>query len=199
MKTDFFEQIKKFILSEHKEDRYFLQYIRYYETMLQNKDVLKPLFNDLDNWRLDIHFEDDKTEGYTYGKYILYLWNWVGDAPEDDYDYGEKTYLDHHYEIELTRDERYWGYCTCSPDDEGYNDKHRCCGNGCDWVAPAFTLRKIEEWSVSFKGVERDIWKLEEKWNEHLSTYNEKVRQDRLKRIDEQLASLRNEREKLIK
>jgi hypothetical protein len=192
--------MKKFILSEHKEDKSFLQYVRYYETMLQNEEMLRPLLDDLEHWRLDIIFRE--TNEYGYGKYELYLWDYEGEEPDEDddshYGYDQKSPT-YRYEIELERDERYWGYCECTPGDNGYDEKHKCCGNGCDWVAPAFTLRKIEERSGSFKGQARDIWKLEEKWEEHLNSYNEKIKQERLKRIEDDLERLQKEKDSLSK
>lgn len=201
MKTNFFEELKSFMLSEHKEDKDFLQYVRYYETLFQKQDVLKPLLDDLKNWRLDIHFEEDETGGYTYGKYSLYLWNYEEEPLEEDeerYCYDQER-PDYYYEIELTRDERYWGYCECNSDMEGYNHKYKCCGNGCDWVAPSFTLKRVEENRAVFSGLERDIWKLEETWNEHLDSYNEKKKKERLDYIEQQLTRLQKEKEELIK
>lgn len=201
MKTNFFEELKRVILSEHKDDKYFIQYVRYYELLLQNKDVLKPLLNDMEQWRVDIQFSDDKTDGYTYGTYQIYLWDFDGEVPDNDdysYRYGQKS-ADYYYEIELTREERLWGYCECTPDMKGYNPKYNCCGNGCDWVAPAFTLRKIEERNGRFTGQEKDMWELEEKWIEHLDSYNKKKKEERLQNIEDQLARLIQEKENILK
>ncbi|MBD1379079.1 hypothetical protein [Metabacillus arenae] len=202
MKTNFFEELKKFVIDEHKDDKYFLQYIRYYETLLQNKDVLQPLLSDLENWKMDIHFENDKTEGYTYGKWLFYLWEYNGEEPNDEYDFFNCAYdqksPDYYYEIKLTRDQRLWGFCQCIPDMELYNEKHECCGNGCDWTAPSFILSKVEEKYGKFKGKERDIWELEEKWSEYLESYDNKVKESKLKSIDEQIKRLEEEKNKFI-
>lgn len=200
MKTDFFNQMKDFVLSEHKDSRNFLQYVGYYETLLQNQNVLEPLLNDLKDWRVDIQFIESKS-GYGYGKYQLYLWDYDGEEPQDDdwHGYYDQKHLNYYYEILLERDERYWGYCECQPEDKGYNEKHKCCGNGCDWAAPSFTLRKIEDRRGSFEGAERNMWELEEKWNEHLESHNEKIKQEQLKRIEEDLHRLQQEKEKLNK
>ncbi|PAD70568.1 hypothetical protein CHH83_01835 [Bacillus sp. 7586-K] len=200
MKTNFFEELKKFVINEHQEDQYFIQYVRYYETLLQNKEVIEPLLHDMENWRVNIHHEDDKTEGYTYGKWMIYLWDYEGEEPEEDdwFTRAEEKSPDYHYEIELTRDERYWGYCQCKPEMEGYNEKYKCCGDGCDWVAPSFTFRKIKESYGKFKGAARDIWELEEKWMEYLESYENKIKQQRLDNIEEQLSRLIEEKRKLL-
>lgn len=175
MKADFFKEMKEFIINEHKDSKYFIQYIRYYETMLQNKDMFKSLLNDLKEWNLNISFEDDD---YNYGSYSLYLWK-----EKDNDDLRPKEYAKHHYKIYLTKDERYWGYCECSPEDECYDTKHNCCGQVCDWVAPALIFDRIESKDASFKGYQRDIWNLEEKWNEYLENYNNKIKPERLQRF----------------
>lgn len=48
--------------------------------------------------------------------------------------------LNFYYSIELERDERYWGYCECTPDDKRYNPLYGCCGESCDWVAPSIRI-----------------------------------------------------------
>jgi hypothetical protein len=110
-----------------------------------------------------------------------------------------REYANHYYELLLGRDERHWGYCECTSDHEGYNVKYDCCGNGCDWTAPSITIKKISESSFSFKGVEKDIWELEEKWKDHLHSFNETVKQNKLNRIEEQLARLQKEKEELLR
>jgi hypothetical protein len=199
MSANFFDELKSVVLFEHKEDRNFLQYVRYFETLLQNRETLKPLLDDMTEWKADIHFNEDRCEGYTYGTYSIYLWRYEGEEPEDDdysYQYDQKS-PDYYYEIQLTRDEQYSGYCQCSSNMKAYNEKHNCCGIGCDWLAPAFTFRKIEEKRGVFKGLEKDIWKLEEKWDEYLASHNEKAKQEKLKRIEEQLERLQKEKEEL--
>lgn len=200
MKTNFFEELKKFVINEHQEDQYFIQYIRYYETMLQNKEVLHSLLSDLEKWKMDIHHQEDKTEGYTFGKWVIYLWDYESEEQDSDSELyrDDSKSPNYHYEIELTRDGRYWGYCECTPDMEGYNEKYKCCGDGCDWVAPSFTLSKVEECYGKFKGDERDLWKLEGKWEEHLGSYNKKLKEKRLRNIEEQLKRLEEEKAKLI-
>lgn len=202
MKTDFFEELKKFIINEHQDDEYFLQYVRYYETLLQNQKVLDPLLSDMDVWKVNIHHDEDTTEGYTYGKYNIYLWDYVDkDTEEEDDDYShnyDQKHPDYHYEIELTKDDRYWGYCDCVPEMKLYNEKYNCCGNGCDWVAPSFTLSKVEQNYGKFDGEEMDIWELEKKWEEYLDSYNKKIEQGRLEMIEEQLDRLEKEKNKLL-
>jgi hypothetical protein len=194
MKSDFFKELKTYIVEEFEKRFDFIRYIRYYETLLQNKDKLKSLLDDCETWRINIDYQPDK-DGYGYGdgKFVIRLWDYEGEEPTNE------KYLDHYYEIELILEDMMTGYCTCTPDMPNYNHKHNCCGIDCDWYKPAFRLNKIEEVYGSFNGCEADLWKLEEKWEEHIHKYNEKKKQEKLKRIEEQIRHLEREREKLLK
>ncbi|MET3508285.1 hypothetical protein [Halalkalibacter oceani] len=74
--------------------------------------------------------------------------------------------LEHHYLIEFSHEDRYWGYCECTPNLEGYDARYNCCGNGCDWSAPQVKVQKIENVLFkSFDGNASDLWELEDKWS----------------------------------
>lgn len=77
------------------------------------------------------------------------------------------------YYLTFSVDERMCGYCMCKPGDRGYDAKHRCCGNGCDWRAPAFDL--VKETTVgrsTYAGKERDYWRYEEAMSARLDAMN---------------------------
>ena len=74
-----------------------------------------------------------------------------------------KTYFE--YEITFGYNERNWGYCKCTPDDPDYREDKHCCGHGCDWDAPNFTIRKsLLVSSQGWYGDEHDYWDFEDKF-----------------------------------
>ena len=107
-------------------------------------------------------YEKDITEGYTNGRIYVYI-------IKDKHIEYRPTYESYHYCIEFLIDERFWGYCACSPEDEGYNDEYRCCGDGCDWVAPEFVISKqIQLGRFNWKGHEAEYWEYEKEYEEKL-------------------------------
>jgi hypothetical protein len=128
-------------------------------------------------------------------------WSFIEREKDDYYSFGKvfiPTSEDNHsgvYYLTLGTDERMWGYCFCKPGDEDYNPKHRCCGHGCDWSAPAFTI--IKEVSVgrsAWNGDEAAYWRYEEDMLARLARMNsDYVRQRREQRV----SYLRGEIERL--
>lgn len=122
---------------------------------------------------------------------------------EKDPDYVE--YYDQHnycYYIEFTNDERYSGYCKCTSNDSGYNEKHGCCGYGCDWIAPAFNIEKsITLGGSRWNGLERDYWKYIDKFNTNEQNKNDEVEKYKLeqtrKSIQNQISELKKQLEEL--
>jgi hypothetical protein len=198
MKKDFFEQLKNYLITNQKDKLSLL--IPHYENLLQHKEDIKPFLNDLQEWNFDIYYEHDQSEGYTDGSFTIQLHKDVGELIEDSWgEYYEQEYATFQFEIDLLHDERYWSYCTCKPDHEGYIEKYRCCGDGCDWVAPSFNLKKLESLAhKSFKGEQYEMWKLEEKWVDHMKKQNEQKRLKELKYIEQQLMELEEKKNKLL-
>ncbi|PHA03047.1 hypothetical protein COE51_01510 [Bacillus pseudomycoides] len=192
MNKSFFESLKDYLLAERKDELY--EYIGHYETLLQDKEGLQPLIDDCEKYFFEIRHDEDDSDGYTNGKFIVYL--------HDEYNpenFGLSNQLNYHYEISLKYDERYWRYCDCTPDMKGYNEAARCCGEGCDWVAPSFELEKIETiHNSSFNGEQRDLWELEKKWDTYLIDHKDKEKQLKLKRIEEQLKYYEEEKQRLL-
>lgn len=178
-------QLKKFLFEEGKENNIWKTY-GYYYTIEQHQDKLSNVINDCEKYDFNFHYEEDKTEGYTNGKITVYFYN---DCVED---------VNYHYEIELLYDERYWGYCECKPEDEGYNEEKQCCGCGCDWIAPRVEINKIESLArFSFDGYARDMWKLEEQWNKEFGQIQEDKKKKLIDEIDQEIERLLQRKAKL--
>lgn len=136
-------------------------------------------------------YERDNTGGYTKGKIRILIEN-----PEED------AYYNYYYYIEFLHDERMWRYCQCEHGDNGYNEKYQCCGDGCDWYAPAFRLiKEIELGCSSWEGQEKDYWEYIKKFeaneqNNHAEV--EKLIKEQQKRdLEIQIKKLQNELEAL--
>ena len=106
---------------------------------------------------------------------------------------------DYSYKINFEMDERYWGFCQCSEGDKDYDERHDCCGHGCDWIAPAYSIEKVidlgrEEWG----GDEHDYWNFEDKfYNVDEKEKQEKQKQAKINRLKNQIEDLKKELDKL--
>lgn len=119
-----------------------------------------------------------KKEYYVYFDY---------DSNRCDYDYDRIAINleneNYRYIIQLGYEPRHWGYCECSEEDEGYDERYKCCGNGCDWDAPDFTvIKEVTLGSNSFNGIERDLWEYKDKY--YNVTVKEKEEQERISKIN---------------
>jgi len=104
-------------------------------------------------------YDEDHSGGYTNGK-IRVLIEKPNEEKESEYMFD--AYYNYCYYIEFKYDDRMHGYCECTPEDSGYDPIHGCCGCGCDWSAPAFSITK--EYSLgdySWEGHECDYWDYE--------------------------------------
>lgn len=128
--------------------------------------------NDIKNKEYYINqYIPDDSEGYTNGKIEIFI-----KKKNPDTDLLIDQYTDYHYIIEFLFDERPWGYCQCTPEDEGYNEEHQCCGDGCDWTAPAFNILKVIDYGrTSWDGIEKDYWGYEDKFNLKEENKNKKI------------------------
>ena len=113
------------------------------------------------------------------------------------------AYRNYSYYIEFLFDERNHGYCQCTLEDSNYDEKHQCCGNGCDWTASSYRLTKeINMHSGSFEGYERDYWKYEENFNKQENNKNKEVEEynknQSIKYINLQIEELQNKLKELI-
>lgn len=189
MKHGFFADFKQYLLTTHKKE--LKTFIPYYETLLQNKDAISDLLSDYDKYHLGIEYEEDRTEGYSSGTFKFHFY----EKPLSE-DYGWQSHIGRCYKMSLEDDDRPWGYCECTPDDEGYVEEYHCCGDGCDWTAPQVRIEKVSNVLYkSFSGQEKDMWKLMDNWSDDLEEQKEKEKNSRLRYIDEQIKELKRQRE----
>ena len=114
----------------------------------------------------------------------------------DNYDYGKckavVSYFDsengamskYYYVIKFLFEDRYWGHCECAPEDPDYREDHCCCGHGCDWEAPAFSIEEVKEESYSsWNGDEHDYWDFEDSYyqDDKKAAEEKKAMEDQLK------------------
>ena len=164
----------------------------YYNTVLQHKDKLKEMVKDINNYRYSFEYYSDETDSYNMGKIIIYL-----EKGKSDRLY--QNLMNFHYEIELLNDDRMHGYCECTPDMKGYNSAKDCCGIDCDWTAPRVSITRVEDiGNFSFKGFERDMWKLQNEWNKKEKEIKQKYKQKQIENLNEQIADLEKRKQMLI-
>ncbi|WJV20821.1 hypothetical protein QU593_10425 [Rossellomorea marisflavi] len=199
MNTDFFKELKRLIMTERRGKLDFFEHVRHYETLLQNKTQLNPLLDDIENWNIEIKYYKNEESSTECGKYIISLSDYQeGTNAEDNKTTNDQGYASYEYQILLTSDERDWGTCECVPEHENYNPERGCCGTNCSWVAPAFTIKKIYESSGTFKGLQRDMWQIEEEWQRELDEYDENAVLDKINEIEENIARLIKEKEEIL-
>lgn len=193
-KDVFFDKLRDFFL-KCVDNKYFTlkDACGYFETIYQHEDKVSFLYEEVDKYQLDFRYEYDTTEGYTLGKISIHPYT-ISDE-EDTY----QPYADHHYEIELLYDERYWGYCMCNSSMELYDPVHNCCGDGCDWVAPQISITKIENKAYfTFNGIQRDMWSLQKEWNSLLNVHVDDEKTKRIQAIDAQILELEKRKQMIL-
>lgn len=157
----------------------------------QSLDECTELLEDLQNHNYYIDTENIDDEDYwTYAKLRIGFYD-----IEDD----EEAYLNFTYKMDFIRDERYWGYCMCSEDDEDYDARHRCCGHGCDWSAPSFSIIKENHiGNYKWNGDEHDYWDFEDKFNNvTLEEKEDLQKKAEIKSLEKQIKDLTEKLHKL--
>lgn len=184
MKGNFFEQFKQYLLEDHKDE--LSKFVPYYETLKQHEDKLKPILEDCEKYYLEFYYHSDEDGGYSEGHFSLNLYK--NDPYSED---GWKSSIDYMYIIKLLNEDRMTGYCECSPEHQGYNPVHQCTGYGCDWYAPSINITKVYGVAnFSFNGYQYKLWELEEKRIKNKEDHNEKLRQQQIKYIKQQMDEL---------
>ena len=181
------------------ENKHLIDVCRVISVIDQQLENCKEFLDDITDHAYHINGYEE-SNGFTHPRIRIFI---EKNDSEKDHEYIE--YYDQHnycYYIEFTNDERYSGYCECTPNDSGYNEKYGCCGRGCDWVAPAFSLEKsINLGGRVWKGQERDYWKYKDKFNRNEQNKNDEVEKYQLeeqrKNIKSQIAELKKKLEEL--
>lgn len=140
-------------------------------------------------------FKNDPEKHANFKEYLSNPYNIEIFPLNDNYDYGKckavVSYFDsengamskYYYVIKFLFEDRYWGYCECAPEDPDYREDHCCCGHGCDWEAPAFSIEKVKEESYSsWNGDEHDYWDFEDSYYQ-----DDKKAAEEKKAMEEQL------------
>jgi hypothetical protein len=143
-----------------------------------------------------INYFEDSTGGYTNGYIEINLHN-------DDHDNHFPQCDLYNYRIEFYKDQRYWGYCECMPNDDNYRADKHCCGINCDWDAPAFTLKKIINiGNESWMGTEHDYWDFEDTFYKHdKELADEKGKMDKqikIQSLQDEIKNLQNQIDELM-
>lgn len=139
-------------------------------------------------------YDYDKEDWYTNGKVRILI---EKSEEEKESEYMVDAYEDYCYYIEFLYDQRHWGYCFCDESTEGYSQKHKCAGNGCDWTAPAFRITKeIDLHYGDWQGSQKDYWDYKgnfEKNEENINAEVERRKKEQEKKfLLEQIAVLQN-------
>lgn len=140
------------------------------------KDDYKDFISNLSKYNYQINYSEDTSEGYTNGSIDIYLYQ--KNSEHEEWNTPSEKF---HYNIQFGKDQRYWGYCECNPEDNGYREDKQCCGHGCDWTAPEFSLNKVMDVGIdSWHGNAHDYWDFEDdfyKSNKELA--EEKAKKDK--------------------
>lgn len=160
----------------------------------QQLDNCKKFLDDITEHTYCINgYEKDTEDYYSNGKVRILI-----EKPESEREsnYMFDAFYDYCYYIEFTEDERNWGYCQCSPGDNGFNEEHGCCGNGCDWHAPEFRIEKVISLdSGRWSGSESDYWEYKKRFESKEQNKNDEVEkykiEEKRKYLQEQIADLK--------
>ncbi|MCL1696390.1 MULTISPECIES: hypothetical protein [unclassified Lysinibacillus] len=175
----FYDDLKGYILKQDEDTKATL--IPYYETLyqLENYPELKEF--------LTIYEEGNYTLDYN--------------EPED-HDFSSNGWFEVYemknkisYNIELDIGTMKGHYCTCKPEDEGYNSDKGCCGVLCDAHLPEVSIvKEVKMIKHEFQGYECDLWVLEEKWfTEHEKDLLQKKKLEKVSKIEAQIVQLQEE------
>ena len=139
------------------------------------------------NGTIEITLEKNDNELDKEEKYI---------KEHDDYSYFLTDYT---YKINFEIDERSWGFCQCSEGDEDYDERYDCCGHGCDWTAPSYSIEKVTYLGGnSWEGDEHDYWNFKDKfYNIDTKEKEEQQKQAKINRLKKQIEDLQKELDKL--
>lgn len=110
---------------------------------------------DINKYKMDIDIEDTN-DSYEVATVKIYL-----------YDEQNKMKKEHYYQLRFILDSRYYNYCQCTPDMEGYREDKGCCGYDCDATFCTCQINMIKPLCFhKWDGCEHDYWDYEDKFYE---------------------------------
>lgn len=158
-----------------------------YQSFKNNTDKYIGFITDLKKYsEYNIIIEDTANE---YNGIVDVLVNLVRckeyEDPADFYDNYEVA--DYDYKFCFLYDERYWGYCECTPDMKDYREDKHCCGHGCDASFCEFQLHKVLHIAKdTWHGDEHDYWEFEDEfYASDKELADKKAEEDKARKIKE--------------
>lgn len=147
-----------------------------YQSFKNETNTYKDFISDLEKWSdYYVNVEDVKGE---IAQVMIVLMKYKDIDEEGCYDDYECPSYD--YRITFSYDERYYGYCMCTPDMEDYREDKKCCGHGCDATFSSFELHKITRVSYGrWDGDEHDYWDFEDEFYANDKELAEKIEKER--------------------
>lgn len=185
----FFNELIRAIKNENEERRGFKKPKReldipflvstLFQSMTKNEDRYKEFLSDLEkysDYQITIHKSNNDWNGIVDA--FVNLIKYTNDEDMRDYDIP-----DFDYKLQFFYDERYWGYCQCTPDMEDYREDKQCCGHGCDATFCSFSLHKILNITTDkWHGDEHDYWDFEDEFYKEDRELAEKKAKERKER-----------------
>lgn len=177
------DKIIKELVNEEAEDISFIV-APLYQTLEDNEELL----NDISKYKYYVTYSEPEYDEYSNGYISIYL--------EDE----DGNSLPYRYELEFNTDRRLLGHCQCSDEDKDYDARYGCCGHGCDWYAPTYSIRKITYiCNNSWIGDEHDYWEFED--NFYNVTEKEKeseIRQSKINDLKDNIRFYQKELDKIL-
>ena len=136
-----------------------------YQSFKNNTDKYINFITDLEKYSEYNVIIEDTANGYN--GIVDVLVNLVKyedhEDPSDFYDNYEVA--DYDYRFSFAFEERYWGYCECTPDMDDYREDKHCCGHGCDASFCEFHMNKVLHITKDAgHGDENDYWEFEDEF-----------------------------------
>lgn len=150
-----------------------------YQSFKNETEKYKDFIADLEKWSdYYVNIEDVKNE---IAQVMIILMKYK-DCDEEGF-YDDYDCSSHDYRLTFSYDERYYGYCMCTPDMEDYREDKKCCGHGCDATFSSFELHKIIRVACdTWHGDEHDYWEFEDEFYANDKELAEKREKERRKR-----------------
>lgn len=147
-----------------------------YQSFKNDTDKHKDFIEDLEKWSdYYVNVEDVKNE---IAQVMIVLMKYKDIDEEGCYDDYDCPNYD--YRLTFSYDERYYGYCMCTPEMEDYREDKKCCGHGCDATFSSFELHKIIRVACDrWHGDEHDYWEFEDEFYTSDKELADKIEKER--------------------